>query len=1564
MAKDKYEISIWQDRYNSDLNKYEEEKIAVIGSDSMTASCRAYEPKLVENINGSNTFTFKMHYKYKDPYDDTLKDNPFLNLLVNERKIKVKWKDRWYDLIIKNCREESSGKSIVYTCTDLFLNELAKTGYNLEFDNELENNQGNISELAQVVLDGTDWKLGDCDLIQQTKDEPVYVLRTVNSFAAYNETTGATTTTTIPSNARVLIFYSIFEEKATHAQFLYDSTDEYPRDTNSQLVIDVPCFGVDVTWDGNTAKVGNTVIFNFGETPKVSTEYRGSRLVRSQQCKLDPLTKKYSYIYQANTSAADGSYDEGDIIYEYRTTDCKDPTIVNNLVVNSKDFKDVTGWSGSDDLVWTLYPEYPATGTSADKEAWVAKSYLKIKGATSGDAVKIYNGALQESGVYFPDGIQRGDRFVFRAKVMGNNDNKPDGTYVTDSQSATGRGFTPIISTYTIDSHGKKIPDQDDDTDYATRQFERCTANWLEWEIEIKKSFSKLEARTNNIGLFLKAYNGQTRWIEEVQFFPIVYGATTMDDYDATKTYIPGERCTNGNVWYECITQTTGTFESDDWASIEAWRNGDEFRINPGEMETQSLVKPIHKYYNYTQNTAKDPEEIHYLHVGDEWSNTDIDPVYVENFEKIRSITVKNSNRFNILQEIAKTFECWCRFNIKHNEDGTIKVDGQGRLEKNVDFVKQVGQETGIGFIYGIDLKGITRTVQSDQIVTKTIVNPNSNEFAQNGFCTIQRSTENYARDSFILNFDYYIAHGLINADNLNDDLYDMNTGYLYNLRLKNIAYDSKTEWLTQKKTEFIKQESYRDTYQGYITAASDENQNIKNYIIGAAKADSWADAQDYVTKNIDRVDTRDRLSTIQNNENTIKEYSVMLNRLKKSIAILEEQIEDAEEEQKGLVDDIKLLHANFFKKYGRFIQEGFWIDEKYYDDNLYYLDAQSVAYTSSRPKVSYEISVIRVSAVEGFENKVFRMGDISYVQDTEFFGYTDVNGVKTPIREKVLVSEITSNFDEPEKDVFKVQNYKTQFEDLFQRIVASTQALQYTAGEYARAANGFSTNGTIEADVFQDSLDKNAQLVISAQNDVILQDNTGITVTDGGDPRKKTRITSGGIFITTDGGQNWKNAIRGDGVSTQYLAAGQIDTTKINLYDGNNATFRWDSNGITAFATKDDPQSGEGAVLLSKFVRLDHYGIYGLDFSDQEDPNHPYDQNYDPDERATALGLASGEDAIWEDAQFGLTWHGFFLKSKHDSHRIEISTDNDIRIVATPTDGNGIEVPRIKIGLLTEEGDEVENYGFALYDENGDANLIADSTGELWLNHILHVNTSSDEDFDAKFGYFGKRESWNEKPDLAQTINICDQFIVWEDGSVKTIAGEIGGIPVDKLETTISNAGTQYYPVINGSEVRANSTQEVLAVSSDFITVSNGLLFFNGSVTFSVRVGNNNNDNNLEPATVTFYYKIGNEIKTDVQPTQTIAVDGIYTIPLSYLWSSPSGMESTFNVYVVPNHCRISIKNSGLMGALFGRGLALEDAVKRMRHDFVGFIDIGDSSIEIFGVNDVFNPATDIELI
>ena len=89
---------------------------------------------------------------------------------------------------------------------------------------------------------------------------------------------------------------------------------------------------------------------------------------------------------------------------------------------------------------------------------------------------------------------------------------------------------------------------------------------------------------------------------------------------------------------------------------------------------------------------------------------------------------------------------------------------------------------------------------------------------------------------------------------------------------------------------------------------------------------------------------------------------------------------------------------------------EGTWQDEDYVSDDEYYLDGINVAYTSSRPQLSYNINVLRLSSLDEYSSKVFKLGDICYMQDREFFGY--LADKITPYKERILVSKISSFFD------------------------------------------------------------------------------------------------------------------------------------------------------------------------------------------------------------------------------------------------------------------------------------------------------------------------------------------------------------------------------------------------------------------------------------------------------------------------------------------------------------------------------------------------------------------------
>lgn len=1379
--KDKYEISLWEDvlipKEGNIPAHYEERKLCIIGSNTMTDSFRAFSPELVSDINGTHTFTFKMYYTIKENeisienfFTDLVLDengdfivsendegikteqstgtkeiangqsfviskrkNPFLSLLINERKVKVFWKGDWYDLIIKNCQENSSEKSITYTCTDVYINELSKNGFSIVLDDELENNCGTVTELAETVLEGTDWKLDKegSDVVQQKKEEPVYEVNAMENLPFYDQTDARQAT--IPAGKKVLVFYQQVQDivdyldknnytsKIDEIQVAYAKS--YERDTNSQLVTNAHCYGATVQWIKSSYQGANCLIVkSVGDFPvtylrifyesTVSANYRASRLVKHLISKLDTLTGKYCNVLIANKDGSGqwaGAISAGDEIYEYKTTEWNDAIIVNNLVVNPKDFVKTSGWLGDENLNFQLYPAYR---TVADISDYDAKSYLHLS-----NGVNFFNDGIAQNSSFVPDGFVVGETYIFRYKALSHQSGGPSGTYVTS-------GITPKICTYANDGDTKVI-DETGPVYFDVAFSKRDSEHWIEYKLTCKKSITRAEFSEKKIGLFLTT--SAECWLEEAQLFREVFGTNNT-------------------------------------------------RINPGDIDVDSIASIKYVYFNHTKSQGLiSADDLNPL-----WSSTEdwnygnlLAPQYNENFEKVRSISAKQSNRFNLIQTLAETFECWAQFIINHDEAGNIIYNADGTPQKYVRFKNEIGQNTGIGFIYGIDLRTISRTIQSDQIVTKTIVSANNNEFATDGFCTISRSKENYPRVNFILNFDYYINQGLIDGGVLNNDLYDStgDIGYYYWLNKYNTEYDTNAEFLDAKHMELTKQSSYQTVYDGTITSLQESIANLKSYFINLANVTSWSEATAWIEVNADAKQVKSNMIALKTTESSLNNYLAMKASLDTSISNLEAVIEAKEARQEELVGLIEELDLKFYKKYSRFIQEGSWTSEDYIDDNLYYLDAQSVAYTSSRPQISYDISVMRISSIEEFKNKVFHLGDISFIQDPEFFGYVYVKGIKTPYREKVLISEITSHFDSPEQDSFKVQNYKTQFEDLFQRITSSTQALQYASGAYARAASIVEPTGTINAQTLQNSISLNEQLVYSAQNESIISDSTGITVSDTTNPNNKTKVTSGGVFITTDAGVTWKNAIRGDGIATQFLTTGAINTNKINIMDGNFRTFRWDETGINAYYIL----SGNSGINLSRFVRFDHFGVYGVDGVNEND-NQPF--------------APQTETEIWDTAKFGMTWSGFFVKNKYDDYSVEVSSTDDIRIIKkidnTVSSGSDT-VELIKIGKIHSSPD-VFGICISSVGENTTSGahfavpvMETDNTGKLWLRDSLSISTTPGTSNNGiAIGYLpGHKPLYN---DIHQVFNANNKFLIYEDGSIAATAGTIGGMTIDQV--------------------------------------------------------------------------------------------------------------------------------------------------------------------------------------
>jgi hypothetical protein len=187
ILKKPYEISVWEDEWDSVSGKFVEKRLGIIGSDKMAAQCRAIEPNLSRNINGVKKFSFKMYKIYVDTMTGEKTKNPFVDWLINERKVKLKYgtytdangetKDRWYDFVIKNVSESSSGHMCSYQLEDALVQELSKNGYGVTLDADLQNNLGNIEKLATFVMGDSNlgWSVEAEKIVEKVEEELIYV---------------------------------------------------------------------------------------------------------------------------------------------------------------------------------------------------------------------------------------------------------------------------------------------------------------------------------------------------------------------------------------------------------------------------------------------------------------------------------------------------------------------------------------------------------------------------------------------------------------------------------------------------------------------------------------------------------------------------------------------------------------------------------------------------------------------------------------------------------------------------------------------------------------------------------------------------------------------------------------------------------------------------------------------------------------------------------------------------------------------------------------------------------------------------------------------------------------------------------------------------------------------------------------------------------------------------------------------------------------------------------------------------------------------------------------------
>ena len=462
---------------------------------------------------------------------------------------------------------------------------------------------------------------------------------------------------------------------------------------------------------------------------------------------------------------------------------------------------------------------------------------------------------------------------------------------------------------------------------------------------------------------------------------------------------------------------------------------------------------PIYRFYNPDNNIdAIKADDINYDYVG---------TVIPDNYkvkiddtgERRNALTITESNCYNMLQKLAETFDGWLELSVSHNNDGSLELDSNHQPIKTISFVNTHYNDNYSGIKYGINLQKIQRKIDSNDIITKLIVKNNNNEYGQNGFCSIARSKLNLNGTNAILNFNHFVNMGLLQPDIIDilyNDIYPR--AYAYGQFLANII-DERT-----KQGVIVSQlRANTEYYQLVVSNAKDKlSEKLDQY--SALHLTYYSSGQYYdrpVGYYINDESARNKLTkTTKSIVDSIMFYNGIISGFSTKLSNILSDYNNAVQKYNLLVDTITSVTAqrdflfdDFYKLCQGYIREGAWSSEDYLDDDLYYLDAERQADEYAVPRVTYNIDVVDLSSLPGYEAYSFDLKDKTYIEDVEVFG---VDGyAQTPVKEEIIVTEKTDYLNSPEKNVITVQNYKTHFGDLFQRIMSTIQAVEFGTLNY-----------------------------------------------------------------------------------------------------------------------------------------------------------------------------------------------------------------------------------------------------------------------------------------------------------------------------------------------------------------------------------------------------------------------------------------------------------------------------------------------------------------------------------
>lgn len=422
-------------------------------------------------------------------------------------------------------------------------------------------------------------------------------------------------------------------------------------------------------------------------------------------------------------------------------------------------------------------------------------------------------------------------------------------------------------------------------------------------------------------------------------------------------------------------------------------------------------------------------------------------PVYFEpNLDTLEPIltmqptltySAKQQNALTHIQKISELFNVTPIFNIIHDKKGRImKVDNDNhlysadtqdtddetfRLAKYITFIpKENFLEARPVLRYGVDLKTITRTIDTKDLVTDLYITTMTQSAAEGGVVSIVNVDENLTGTNEIFNFDYYYNQGLLSSQ----DMLDL--GELQKqLKEYSLEIHSRSDNLiVVNKTILESEADYKVAQELDIQLEEklgDIVASIDALIEGNADADITNEEYQYVYFSSEQIKTQNKINYLSSKlEKLYEEQSTLLTEIK------ELQDESSNTRKKGL------------QKFLPYIREGNWSDSTKLDNKEYYYAAIKRSQELSFPKVTYKFST-QTTPEKAFS---YLPGDLVYIIDPEIFGshstyIEELNiDVITPNQKSAIITDVTLNLNSPSKNTFTVQTFNDRFSEVFSTVI------------------------------------------------------------------------------------------------------------------------------------------------------------------------------------------------------------------------------------------------------------------------------------------------------------------------------------------------------------------------------------------------------------------------------------------------------------------------------------------------------------------------------------------------